>query len=198
MKLLVLALIIVAISGCTQSQANVKNNIKEIQNQTEEPLDQAAEVSFPIQVVQSKKTNFSAVSHPMNIENPLWKMPVKYKLVNEPGMDEYRLNITLKAVSEAIKELENLTNNSLKFERADSDYGLLIEINSSLKHIDSKALGISLIKGYIPQQDYNEITKARIALTPIYSCAAKIEAMHELLHILGFGHSNETNSIMYA
>ncbi len=188
-------IILMLFSACTQ----------QVQSQnTTVPVDDSsdAEVKLPIQVTQANKANFSAINHPMQLENPLWKggiyrTIIKYKLVHEPGMDEYRLNITLKAVSEAIAELEGLTNNSLEFQESNFGYGLLIEINSSLKHIDPNALGISSIQEYVKIENYNEVRKAWIALTPTYPCAAKIEAMHELLHVLGFGHSNETNSIMY-
>ena len=193
-------IILMLFSACAQQQIQQENKTRQIQ-------DKPSEANVPMQVVKNNNANFSAVVHPMQLENPLWKgkndasgvyhTTIRYKLASEKGMDEYRLNITLRAVNEAISELENLSG--IKFEKINSDdYDILIEINASLKHVDPKALGISKIISYMPVENYNVITEAWIALTPTYPCAAKIEAEHELLHILGFGHANETNSILYA
>ncbi len=191
--------IFVLFSGCTQ----------QVQNQTE-PLNNNtdAEVTLPIQVVQTSKANFSAVVHPMNIENPQWKgetdasgvyhTTIKYRISSENGIDEYRLNITKNAIKEALAELESLS--SLKFQEVD-DADLKILIRKSITESekpDKNSLGIYEITEAEKVENVNFIRKARIEVVPMLACAAEIEVMHEILHSLGFAHGTETNSIMYA
>ena len=97
----------------------------------------------------------------------------------------------------AFSIISNLT--PLRFYPTDSNEDIFITCDEGLKQSDS-GLFIAGEGGpttIVSAGNFNIITKGKILLIKKSDCATPNVALHELLHVLGFIHSDNLNNVMY-
>ena len=136
-----------------------------------------------------------------------------FNLVNESEMQFYPnmrfassdisysiSDCTLKKTNDmqyAFSIISNLT--PLRFYPTDSNEDIFITCDEGLKQSDS-GLFIAGEGGpttIVSAGNFNIITKGKILLIKKSDCATPNVALHELLHVLGFIHSDNLNNVMY-
>jgi hypothetical protein len=109
------------------------------------------------------------------------------------------LNCTIKKQNDmefAFSIMENLT--VLNFYPVDFGEDIFITCEEKLKsNGDFFIAGEGGPKGIISSGEYNVITGGEILLIKDSDCATPNVAIHELLHVLGFEHSSNSNNVMY-
>ena len=144
------------------------------------------------------------VTHIMSFDYPVWKTPIKYfiETSNFTG-NNYRLNLSLNGFYQSIDYLENIS--SIRFNPSKKqDAGIIVYVYDSLSQIGlPEAEGLSVVTSFVNYTSHSSgpctwILTGELYITPSYSCSNYVISLHELSHLLGLGHSKNTNSIMYS
>jgi|GEM_PF-791622 predicted Zn-dependent protease len=170
-----------------------------IENREENFSVEFPEEQLTTQIITTTTTftspfNYSLqLSHPLIAENARWaKMPIKVFIDTSCSKSK------VESIKEAMRIWEEVTNYLIKFEVVEKDYQVMIKCSNFLEESEGystigEAKPILIYTGY-----FHLIENASIVfLKRRISCVRPIVELHELGHVLGLDHVNDSKNVMY-
>ncbi len=196
MKSVVLVAAIVIIGGCLQASYQQQPPENEIPNVQEAGFDY-----FRLNIPDVK------ISHPLIVEFPVVRSPMPYYIMAEPGINPGKYNTTIQNLRAALGLWENATGGKVEFVEVFEmpEEGIIINITAKNYYTYDIPPGTSReeIAGearplYYDLDNYSLIVGGEVTIGPLYGTLEnRVQIVHELGHVMGFGHSNNTHSVMY-
>ena len=147
------------------------------------------------------------IEHPLIVEFPVVKSPMPYYIISDPDVNKQKYNTTLENLRTALGMWENATKGKVKFVRVEEmpKEGIVINITAKNYYTYDIPLGASReeIAGeasplYYNLDNYSLIVGGIITIGPLYGAQEnRVQIVHEMGHIMGLGHSNNTHSVLY-
>lgn len=136
------------------------------------------------------------IKHPLLTKFPIVKSPMPYYVYNDTEINEYKYDLTMKNVRTAFDGWENATKGRARFVRTFQKPGNGITIKL-VTNLTSDTIGEARPVGY-QYDDYSLITGGEMKLEPTFGGAENlVQIMHEIGHIMGFAHNNNSHSVMF-
>jgi hypothetical protein len=131
---------------------------------------------------------------------PIAKMPMHYYFYNDTAIEHVAYNQTVKQIWYAFHYWENAADSKLKFNEVfseeEADIVIKLADNYADERLNHPNLGSAEPK-YIARSGYTIMTGGKITTEASgNSYPARTVLMHQIGHILGFGHSTSQTSIM--
>ncbi|MDI6721652.1 MAG: hypothetical protein QMD85_04635, partial [Candidatus Aenigmarchaeota archaeon] len=147
------------------------------------------------------------IKYPLLIKFPIARSPMPYYIISDPDVNPYKYNLTLENIRIAFEYWQNATKGRVKFMQADSkpEEGIIIYITPKNYYTYDIPAGASRqeVAGeagpiYYKFANYSIIVGGEITIGPLYGTSEnRVQIMHEIGHIMGFGHNNNSHSVLY-
>ena len=160
-------------------------------------------VEVPAQPIQTFTTTFTSqfnassqplkLSHPLIAENARWaRMPIKVFIDSSCSKSK------VESIKKAMQIWEEVTNHLIKFELVEKDYQVLIKCSNLLEESEGYSAIGEAKPTLIWTGHFHLIKNATITfLKRRISCVKPIVELHELGHVLGLDHVNDSRNVMY-
>ena len=135
-------------------------------------------------------------STPLLFEVPVAKSPMPYYIFNDTELNAYKYNLTIVNIEKAFDAWENATRGKVVFYRAmeKPEHGIKIHLVGDLPNNtvgEASAL-------FFPRSNYTLIVGGNMEIETLYGGSEnRVLIMHEIGHVMGFGHTEDSHSIMY-
>ena len=196
MKSVLCILVIAVLSGCLQASYQQQAPQNEIPSVQETGFDY-----FSYSIPDAE------ISHPLIVEFPVVRSPMPYYIMAEPGINPGKYNTTIQNLRAALELWENATIGKVKFVEVFEvpEEGIIINITAKNYYTYDIPPGTSReeIAGearplYYDLDNYSLIVGGEVTIGPLYGTSEnRVQIVHELGHVMGFGHSSNTHSVMY-
>lgn len=135
---------------------------------------------------------------PQILENPVWETPIKVFIDDEAAQRRRFPERPLEGLRKAMSTLAEVTNGTITFLEVRSVNDADVVVNFTFNFSDEHAVGEGGPTIFIRTGEFTVIKKGEVHLLPVeYECTSYTLAVHELGHVLGFGHSSVYNSVMW-
>jgi hypothetical protein len=200
MKAYILLALIMIAAGC----------IRQVQYQGH-PANNFSTIPVNIPAAEEAKFDYSrydppeSISHPVILRNPVVMSPMPYYIFNDSEVNAYKYNITLENIRIAFGMWENATKGKVKFVRSSEKEGIVIYItpkNYYTYDIQPGAIRQEVAGEaspvYYKYPNHSVIVGGEITVGPLYGTLEnRVQIMHEIGHIMGFAHSNNSHSVLF-
>ena len=185
------------ISGCVRLGNKAVNTAATNSSQNilpEKPIDTEPVVSgFDYINYVPTQTN---VTYQLLTKFPIARSPMPYYISNTTEINQYKYDLTVKNIRDAFDLWENATRFKVKFERVNSQpkegiiISLVLDLNGT-KVGEARPI-------FYPFESYSLIIGGEMSLEPLYGGSEnRAQVTHEIGHILGFDHNNNSHSILF-
>ena len=173
---------------------SVKTEVKNFSLELPEPQPTITQTLTTTTTFTSQFNYSLQLSHPLIAENVRWaRMPIRVFI--DPSCSKSKIE----SIREAMRIWEEVTDHLIKFELVEKNYQVLIKCSNLLE----ESAGYSAIGEAKPTLIYTGyfhlIENASIVfLKRRISCVKPIVELHELGHVLGLDHVNDSKNVMYS
>ncbi|HLC67997.1 MAG TPA: matrixin family metalloprotease [archaeon] len=133
---------------------------------------------------------------PLLFELPVVKSPMPYYVYNDSELNPYKYNVTLVNIKKAFDAWQNATNDKVIFNRTleKPDLGISIKL---LSDIPNNTVGEASALFY-KRNNYTLIVGGEMQIETLYGGSEnRVLLIHEIGHIMGFDHSDNSHSVMF-
>jgi hypothetical protein len=135
---------------------------------------------------------------PQIVKNPIWKTPIKVYIDTAEAQKRKLPERPIEGLRKAMLTLTDVTNGTITFLEVSDANEADVLVNFTFNFSDEHAVGEGGPTLYIRTGEFTVIKKGEVRLLPVeYECTSYTLAVHELGHVLGFGHSSHYNSVMW-
>ncbi|MBI2579980.1 MAG: matrixin family metalloprotease [Candidatus Aenigmarchaeota archaeon] len=205
MKILMALAAVVFLAGCVNYAA--ERGIPQASGQIAEPPKISSPVTEEKFDYRDYRPPEESVDHPLLLKNPVARSPMPYFIINESEVNAYKYNLTLENIRIAFGAWENATKGKVKFIQVEEKpmegiiiyvtpknyYTYDIQPGASRQEVAGEASPV-----YYRYPNHSVIVGGEITVGPLYGTLEnRVQIMHEIGHIMGFGHSNNSHSILF-